>query len=403
MNIDNSITYSVSQLNNLAKSYLEQKYSSILVKGEISSLKKYPSGFVYITIKDKNSEINCVVYPNVSNISNLEVGYDFTFIGQLSIYAPKGRFQFIIKSFKRNDIGNLWENYVLLKNKLEKEGLFNSHLKKKMPVFPLDIGIISSLEGAVIHDMKNIFERRSPHITLQIYSSKVQGNRADVDIIDGINFFNEKSNVDLIILARGGGSFEDLNCFNSENLARNIASSEIPIVTAIGHETDFTIADFVSDLRASTPSVAAEIITQSTNDILTSINELSERILGSINEKIESLLYQIQNMKNNLKFDNLLIILDKILDNKNYLDQIMNYNLKNKLSFLENEISSNKKRIINNDLNNILKKGFALVSNPDGDIISSINNVKIRDQILIKLNDGKIGAKIIEKKYKKIK
>ena len=131
MNINNSIAYSVSQLNNLAKSYLEKKYSTILVKGEISSLKKYPSGFIYITIKDKNSEINCVVYPDIPNISKLEVGYDFTFIGQLSIYVPKGRFQFIIKSFKRNDLGTLWENYIFLKNKLEEEGLFSDNLKKK--------------------------------------------------------------------------------------------------------------------------------------------------------------------------------------------------------------------------------------------------------------------------------
>ena len=403
MNIDNSITYSVSQLNNLAKSYLEKKYSSILVKGEISSLKKYPSGFIYITLKDKNSEINCVVYPDVSNISKLEVGYDYTFVGYLSIYAPKGRFQFIIKSFKRNDLGSLWENYIFLKKKLEKEGLFNNFHKKRLPAFPFDVGIVSSLEGAVIHDMKNVFKRRSPHIFLHIKPTRVQGNDADIDIVDAINYFNKKNMVDLIIIARGGGSFEDLNCFNSEKLARNIALSDIPIVTAIGHETDFTIADFVSDVRASTPSVAAEIISQSTEDIQINMKNLTDRITSILNDRLESCLYQVKNMNNHLKLDNLLLLIDRILDNKKYLDRMMNYNLKNRLSFLENEIKSNKKRILNNDLNNILKKGFALVSNPDGDIISSINNVKIRDQILIKLNDGKIGARVIEKKYKKNK
>ena len=403
MNINNSIAYSVSQLNNLAKSYLEKKYSSILVKGEISSLKKYPSGFIYITLKDKNSEINCVVYPDVSNISKLEVGYDYTFVGYLSIYAPKGRFQFIIKSFKRNDLGSLWENYVFLKKKLEKEGLFNNFHKKRLPAFPFDVGIVSSLEGAVIHDMKNVFKRRSPHIFLHIKPTRVQGNDADIDIVDAINYFNKKNMVDLIIIARGGGSFEDLNCFNSEKLARNIALSDIPIVTAIGHETDFTIADFVSDVRASTPSVAAEIISQSTEDIQINTKNLTDRITSILNDRLESCLHQVKNMNNHLKLDNLLLLIDRILDNKKYLDRMMNYNLKNRFSFFENEIKSNKKRILNNDLNNILNKGFALLSNSKGDIVSSINNVKLRDQILIKLNDGKIGARIIEKKYKKNK
>ncbi|MAX12821.1 MAG: exodeoxyribonuclease VII large subunit [Candidatus Marinimicrobia bacterium] len=403
MNINNSIAYSVSQLNNLAKSYLEKKSSSILVKGEISSLKKYPSGFIYITLKDKNSEINCVVYPDVSNISKLEVGYDYTFVGYLSIYAPKGRFQFIIKSFKRNDLGSLWENYIFLKKKLEKEGLFNDFHKKRLPAFPFDVGIVSSLEGAVIHDMKNVFKRRSPHIFLHIKPTRVQGNDADIDIVDAINYFNKKNMVDLIIIARGGGSFEDLNCFNSEKVARNIALSDIPIVTAIGHETDFTIADFVSDVRASTPSVAAEIISQSTEDIQINMKNLTDRITSILNDRLESCLYQVKNMNNHLKLDNLLLLIDRILDNKKYLDRMMNYNLKNRLSFLENEIKSNKKRILNNDLNNILNKGFALLSNSKGGIVSSINNVKLRDQILIKLNDGKIGARVIEKKYKKNK
>jgi len=259
------------------------------------------------------------------------------------------------------------------------------------------------LEGAVIHDMKNVFKRRSPHIFLHIKPTRVQGNDADIDIVDAINYFNKKNMVDLIIIARGGGSFEDLNCFNSEKLARNIALSDIPIVTAIGHETDFTIADFVSDVRASTPSVAAEIISQSTEDIQINMKNLTDRITSILNDRIESCLYQVKNMNNHLKLDNLLLLIDRILDNKRYLDRMMNYNLKNRFSFFENEIKSNKKRILNNDLNNILNKGFALLSNSKGGIVSSINNVKLRDQILIKLNDGKIGARVIEKKYKKNK
>ena len=177
MDINNSIVYSVSQLNNLAKSYLERKCSHILVKGEISSLKKYPSGYVYITIKDINSEINCVMFPDISNINELEVGYEFSFLGDLSIYAPKGRYQFVIKSFKKNEVGSLWEKYIALKQKLEKEGLFKKEHKKEIPTYPFNIGVISSLEGAVIHDIENVFNRRSPHILMHV---KLQSDKHDL-------------------------------------------------------------------------------------------------------------------------------------------------------------------------------------------------------------------------------
>ena len=398
MNIDSSIVYSVSQLNNLAKSYLERQCSDILVKGEISSLKKYPSGYVYITIKDISSEINCVIFPDIPNISELEVGYEFNFRGNLSIYAPKGRYQFVIKSFKKNEIGGLWEEYIILKQKLEKEGLFNKEKKKEIPKYPFNVGIISSLEGAVIHDMENVIKRRSDHIKMHISPSRIQGKDAVLDILDSINLFNKQNIVDLIIIARGGGSFEDLNCFNSEKMARGISSSNIPIITAIGHETDFTIADFVSDLRAATPSVAAEIITQSTIDILYSIKDLSNRMYNALSNKIDNYSYQHQSMKNNLKFDNLLIMTDKILDNKRHLDKILLYTIKNKISSLDKEIGQYKKRIQNNNIRTIIRKGFALISNEKGDVVSSVDNVRVNEKISIQLNRGNIGAKVIEKK-----
>ena len=397
MNIDNSIVYSVSQLNNLAKSYLERQCSDILVKGEISSLKKYPSGYVYITIKDVNSEISCVIFPNIPNISELEVGYEFNFTGTLSIYAPKGRYQFIIKSFKKNEIGSLWEKYITLKQKLDKEGLFKKEQKKEIPKYPFNIGIISSLEGAVIHDMENVFSRRSPHILMHIKPARIQGKDAVADIVEAITHFNNKKFVDLIIIARGGGSFEDLSCFNSEYLARMIFASKIPIVTAIGHETDFTIADFVADLSASTPSVSAEIVTKSTHEILLKMKNLTDRVSDILNNQVENFFYQYQSIKNNLKFDNLLLMIDKILDNKKHLDKILLYTVKNKISFLDTELKQYKKRIQNNDLNSILNKGFALVSDKKGKLISSATNVNLNDKISLKLNDGIIGAKVIEK------
>ena len=403
MNTVHSIVYSVSQLNNIAKSYLERQFTHIIVRGEISSLKKYPSGYIYITIKDIDSEVNCVIFPDILNTSVLEVGYEFNFKGTLSVYTPKGNYQLIVHDFKKNEIGNLWERYNVLKQKLDKEGLFNKEYKKEIPKYPFNIGLISSLEGAVIHDIENVFKRRSPHVAMQIRASKVQGKDAFSDIISAINYFNKENFVDLIIIARGGGSFEDLNCFNNEELARKIFKSDIPIVTAIGHETDFTIADFVSDLRASTPSVAAEVVTKSTSEILEDIKIVYDKMYSALKNELKKYSHQYESMKNNLRFDNLDNKIQNILNNKKHLDKVLLYTIQNKISFLKQDVTQYKKRIINNDLNNIFDKGFSLVFNKKGDIVYSINNVKINEGITVQFKKGNIGAKVIEKTYKKRK
>ena len=249
----------------------------------------------------------------------------------------------------------------------------------------------------MIHDIENVFQRRSPHILMHVKPSRVQGADAALDIIRSIACFNKEKFVDLIIIARGGGSFEDLNCFNSESLARAIANSSIPIVTAIGHETDFTIADFVSDLRAATPSVSAEIVSKPTKEILDNIKSYTNEIHYMISQQLEKYFHEYQNMKNNLKFDNLAMMIDRVLDNKRHLETMLLYTINNKISFLDRELKQHKQRMKNNDLKTILTKGFSIVFNKEGNIVSSIDNVELDDEISIKLNKGKIGAKIIEK------
>ena len=393
-----SIILSVSQLNNQAKHILERKFSDVNVRGEISSLKHYPSGYTYFSIKDEKSEISCVALPNTPKIEKLKIGLEFDFNAMVSIYLPKGKFQLLINSFEKNQSGALWEKYIALKEQLQKEGLFEAIYKKKIPTYPFNIGIISSMEGAVIHDMKKIFSRKSPHINLYLKSSKVQGRNSVNEIIEGINYFNDNYDfLDAIIIARGGGSFEDLNCFNDKSLCRKIFNSRIPIITAIGHETDFTISDFVSDLSASTPSVAAEILSDSSKNLLNELYNDTAFIQNSINSKLLFLNNETNHLKSRLSVDYITEIINRLYDQKENLDRILSVNVQDKISSLYQKVSGYKKSLDSNNIKNILQKGFGLIKNKDNKVISKAKRLNIGQKISIYFIDGKIEAEIIEK------
>ncbi len=392
-----SVVLSVSQLNNQAKYILEKKFSDINVRGEISSLKHYPSGYSYFSIKDEKSEINCVALPNTPEIEKLEVGIEFDFNAVVSIYLPKGKFQLLIKSFKENQGGSIWAKYIDLKKKLQKEGLFENRHKRKIARYPFNIGIISSSEGSVIHDINKVFRRRAPHINLYLKHSKVQGEESVGDIINGIHYFNNDDSLDAILIARGGGSFEDLSCFNNEGLCRQIFDSKIPIVTAIGHETDFTISDFVSDLSASTPSVAAEVLSESSSDLLLDLKNSISLIKNLADNRISFLDNQNNHFKSRLSLDYIEQIISRLFDQKENLDRILNISIENKLSNLERKISSYKKSLDSNNIRNILQKGFGLIKDENNKIISKSKMLSKGQKININFIDGKVEAKIIEK------
>ncbi|MEL1223915.1 MAG: exodeoxyribonuclease VII large subunit, partial [Candidatus Neomarinimicrobiota bacterium] len=280
----------VSKLNNKIRNLLEEGISNIWVVGEISNFHHHPSsGHMYFTLKDDSSEIRCTMFSmnNVHLKFSPENGMKVRLHGNVTIYERRGQVQLKVTIMETQGVGELHRTFEALKQSLAKEGLFEKVHKKKIPPYPNRIGVLTSGSGAAYRDILNVLNRRSPHVKIILHSIKVQGDGSSQEIVSGIELFNSHSDVDVIILARGGGSIEDLWAFNEEKVARSIFSSIIPIITGVGHETDFTIADFVSDLRAPTPSSAAEIAAPHLDELLSEILNYETRMLRIIQSQLE--------------------------------------------------------------------------------------------------------------------
>lgn len=385
-----------------ANSYIKRILSNdpilynLKVKGEISNFKIHSSKNVYLSLKDESSKINCVIFKNNFDESlQLDNGVKVIASGYISVYERDGSYQLYINSIEIEGIGNLYIEFNKLKEKLSKEGLFDNKYKKAIPKMPKSIGVITSQTGAVIKDIINVVKRRYPKVNIKLYSVNVQGTNSKDEICDGIKFFNEIHNVDTIILGRGGGSIEELWSFNEEVVARAIFDSKIPIISAVGHETDFTICDFVSDMRAPTPSAAAEIATPSLDDI----NYKLDNILSRMNKSMTNTL-QVSEYKLNYTIDKINNYLGSytIKDKFVQLDKIYD-----KINFeAENNISIKKERLqsMGTILHNLsplatIDRGYSIVQK-DGEVVNSTKNLNLKDNIDIVLKDGNIEC-IIEK------
>ncbi len=391
--MNNQLIYTVTQINNYSADLLKKELSNVWVSGEISSLKKYPSGFAYLTLKDSISELSCI--SNHEVISNIEVGMEVTINGSIDIYTIKGNYQFRINNVFLKGKGNLWLKYNKLKDKLSKEGLFDMKHKKKLPSLPQNIGIITSKEGSVLSDIRNIVNRRSPYVSLFVMDTKVSGQNAVASICESIKNFNELKYIDVIIIARGGGSIEDLSVFNEEKLVREIFKLNTPVISAIGHETDFTLCDFVSDLRASTPSEAAQLCCISTR-------ELQEKICYDFDKIISKIQYSINNKQENLSRIDLVINkkLEKnmIINKQERVDFFLNLIQKriiDKKNFLLSLINSNEKIFKKYDDYKIKKLGYSIIKK-NNTIITDIDKLNKNDNIEIDMYNGYVNAKIKE-------
>lgn len=282
--------YSVSELTSNIKKILEEQFSLIWVSGEISNFRKPVSGHFYFTLKDESSQISSVMFrgQNRSLKFDLEDGMMVMGIGRVSVYEPRGSYQIILEYLEPMGAGAIQAAFEQTKKKLAQEGLFDEKHKRPLPFLPNKINIITSSGGAVIHDILKIINRRFPNIHIQIVPVRVQGDRAEKEIIAAIELVNQIGEADVIILARGGGSLEDLYVFNLESVARAVFISSIPVISAIGHETDFTITDFVADLRAPTPSSAAELVVPLKSEINEKCRKLTCSLESKINQKIHS-------------------------------------------------------------------------------------------------------------------
>jgi exodeoxyribonuclease VII large subunit len=279
----------VSELTQEIKDILEIKFSDLWVEGEISNLRIPPSGHIYFTLKDDFSQIRAVLFKMQARFLRFapEDGLQVVSHGRVSLYEKRGEYQLILDSIEPKGIGALQLAFIQLKGKLEKEGLFDVKHKRPIPLIPQKIGIITSPTGAVIRDMLHILNRRFENVHILLYPVRVQGEGSSHEVAEGIEYFNKQMEVDVIIVGRGGGSLEDLSPFNEEVVARAIYHSRIPIISAVGHETDYTISDFVADLRAPTPSAAAELVVRDKWEIKNTLRHFEERLDSQILQILE--------------------------------------------------------------------------------------------------------------------
>jgi len=296
--------YSVSEITRIVKLLIEENIPTIWLEGEISNFKAHYSGHYYFTLKDATAQISAVIWKSRAAQLTFEPedGLLVQALGNIRLYEKSGRYQFDIIRIMPAGVGRLQQKFEELKARLLSEGLFDEKHKKKLPPFPRRIGIVTSETGAAIRDMINVLRRRAPQAEIILRPAKVQGEGAAKDIAAAIREFNEYGKVDVLIVGRGGGSLEDLWAFNEEEVARAIFESKIPVVSAVGHEIDFTIADFVADLRAPTPSAAAELVWPEANDVRATILEYKQRLLRAIHHKIEYYYERLNSIRKSYGF-----------------------------------------------------------------------------------------------------
>ena len=388
--------FTVSQVNKYIKMIFDKDpfLLNISIKGEITNFKAHYTGHFYFTLKDDTSTIKCVMFKSMASQVKFkpEDGMKVNITGQISVFERDGVYQIYCKTMTKEGLGELYLAYEQLKEKLSKEGLFNPEFKKKIPFLPKRVGVITSKTGAVIRDIINVTTRRYPNVDLLVYPAAVQGVNVASTVIAGIDTFNKLNNVDVIIIARGGGSFEDLFGFNDEALARKIFESKIPIVSAVGHETDFTICDFVSDLRAPTPSAAAELVYPQYSDIIRKIALDKNRVIIGIQNYIERKKEYIKRIK--------AAKLEKIpLDIINKHRLLIDSNMKDAYNALVIMIEKYKSKcmqcIAKLDALSPLKtlsRGYSVVETLDGKLVKSTSDVKKDDELILTLTDGKVNV-----------
>ena len=389
---------SVTDLNKYIKDKIagDEVLNNVLVKGEISNYKHHYTGHLYFTLKDENSLIKCIMFKGYAANLKFEPkdGMKVMVFGTVSVFERDGVYQIYCKAMQEDGMGSLYKAYEEMKARLEKEGLFDASHKKKIPLMPKCIGVLTSNTGAVIRDIINVSTRRNPNVYIKLLPVPVQGEGAAEKIADAIKIMNEKNLADVIIVARGGGSLEDLWPFNEEVVARAIYDSELPVISAVGHETDFTIADFVADLRAPTPSAAAELAVPNIADIMLKLESYNNRYKLALKKKVEFMRLRYEKCMNSRVFKE---PLQKINEKYMLIDMKVKSIQNSILSIYKDKKTNMVKQIAKLDGLSPLKtltRGYSIVE-ANGKIIKSANDVKKDDEVDIRLIDGKAKARIL--------
>jgi len=438
--------WTVSKLTRHIRLTLEDKFRSLTLEGELSNFKRSASGHLYFQLKDDQTQIRGVMFRQAAASLKFDPtdGLEVVVKGHIAVYEPRGEYQFQVSSMEPKGLGSLQLAFEQLKEKLRQEGLFSAQHKQKIPFLPKRIGIVTSATGAVIHDMLNVLNRRCPIVPVLFYPTTVQGDQAPLSLIEGIEYLNklwESHQIDVIIIGRGGGSIEDLWAFNDENLARAIFASKIPVISAIGHETDFTIADFVSDLRAPTPSAAMELAIPQLQELQITLEHQEKRLHRLIEQQSQKRREQISTAAQRLRnpdfivhqhmqrLDDLSARLHQNMIHHQQMEQQSYTRLSERLALLnpirslqaqKKEVERLEKRfqqIMENKLKNtkntlaqrldlldslspltIIKRGYGAILDSANQPVRSIDSVEIGDPLSIRLQDGILETSV-QKKY----
>jgi exodeoxyribonuclease VII large subunit len=393
--------YSVSELTSQIKHSIAGRFREVCVEGEVSNAKLYPSGHLYFTLKDDYAMIRAVAfnyYGKFPGNAALQDGDAIVCEGRVDVYEKRGEYQLIVSGMRvKKDQGLLYRKFLELKEKLFKEGLFDEQKKKPLPLMPRRIGIVTSPAGAAIRDMLRIILGKFENMSVLIYPVRVQGDEAADEIAEAMRYLNAAQEVDVIIVGRGGGSLEDLAPFNEEIVARAIYASRIPVVSAVGHEIDFTIADFVADLRAPTPTAAADVVVRDKRELIEMLEGTQNELKQAMNATLERAKFSLYQGAMELKDKR-----DFIVSYRMYLDEILN-NLMHgfTLYFRERktQVEALTQRIADLNPDNILKRGYSVtIKKETGEVVVSADQVAEEEELLVKLHKGELDVSVREKR-----
>ncbi len=395
--------FSVSEVNGYIKKSLaaDPILAAIAVKGELSNCKLYSSGHMYFSLKDSLSRIRCVMFREaVQNLSFEPTdGMKVLARGSVSVYERDGQYQLYVREMSQDGLGELYEAFEKLKKSLEQRGYFDPAKKKKLPFMPATIGVVTSAKGAAVKDIINTINRRWGKAQIFVYHSLVQGERAPEQICRGIRYFNTVQPVDVLIIGRGGGSIEELWAFNDERVAEAVFESNVPVVSAVGHQTDYTIADFVADLRAATPTAAGELVVPELRQVITRISDARGRMKAAMEKQVRFGVLRLQRVRDSYAF-------------RQPLDRIMQYRQQSddgyeKLIKGFRQQHSNKKQLLQQRFERlcainpmaVLERGYTVVRDPStGQLIRSVGQARVGDYLDVMMKDGTLNVKVLDVK-----
>jgi len=398
--------YTISQLNSEVRRVLESSFPFVWVEGEISNFRHHSSGHMYFTLKDASSEIEAVMFEEATAYLNFEPedGTKVLAYGRVTLYERRGRYQLVIEEMRPAGIGKLQLQFEQLKEKLQQEGFFDAQYKVAIPAFPERVGIITSAEGAAIRDIISIIAKRYPPAELLLFPVKVQGAGAAEEIAQAIIAANRYSEtlekIDTLIVGRGGGSLEDLWAFNEEIVAQAIFASKIPVISAVGHEIDFTIADFVADLRAPTPSAAAQLVVPDRQELNARIDELFRKLVYSQAEQLRQYEEKLLDLARSYAFKLPLQAITEAEQTLDHLSAGVIRAIKLKFKAYAEQLESFSSRLETASPMAILKRGYSITTSQAGEIIKSFAQVEEQDRVKVKLYEGELICKVEERRQK---